>query len=144
MSIKGQGHSLTLVKGHSDFKVKCMTFGSYNQVSDSGSQGPLVFKGILNARSQIYKSSRGGGGTGGGGDHTSWIKPPSLSASVPANFLATSGRRPSKPPLGAAGKYDEVGIPVEKNRKPPSLPAPILANFPARSGRRASQSLFQQ
>ena len=66
MSIKGQGHSLTLVKGHSDFKVKCMTFGSYNQVSDSGSQGPLVFKGILNARSQIYKSSRGGGGRGGG------------------------------------------------------------------------------
>ena len=42
MSIKGQCHSLTLVKGHSDFKVKCLTFGLYNQVSDSGPQGPLV------------------------------------------------------------------------------------------------------
>ena len=26
MSIKGQGHSLTLVKGHSDFKVKTLFF----------------------------------------------------------------------------------------------------------------------
>ena len=42
MSIKGQGHSLTLVRGHSDFKVKCLTFGLYTQVSDSGPQGPLV------------------------------------------------------------------------------------------------------
>ena len=42
MSIKGQGHSLTLVKGHSDFKVKCVTFGLYTQVSDSGPHGPLV------------------------------------------------------------------------------------------------------
>ena len=42
MSIKGQGHSLTFVKGHSEFKVKCLTFGLYNQVSDSGPQGPLV------------------------------------------------------------------------------------------------------
>ena len=25
VSIKGQGHSLALVKGHSDFKVKCLT-----------------------------------------------------------------------------------------------------------------------
>ena len=25
-----------LVKGHSDFKVKCLTFGLYTQVSDSG------------------------------------------------------------------------------------------------------------
>ena len=31
-----------LVKGHSDFKVKCLTFGLYNQVSDSGPLGPLV------------------------------------------------------------------------------------------------------
>ena len=31
-----------LVKGHSDFKVKCLTFGLYTQVSDSGSLGPLV------------------------------------------------------------------------------------------------------
>ena len=42
MSIKGQGHSLTLVKGHSDFKVKCLTFGLYTQMSDSGPLGPLV------------------------------------------------------------------------------------------------------
>ena len=33
-----------LVKGHSDFKVKCLTFGLYTQVSDSGPLGPLVFK----------------------------------------------------------------------------------------------------
>ena len=37
-----QGHSLILVKGHSDFKVKCLTFGLYTQVSDSGPLGPLV------------------------------------------------------------------------------------------------------
>ena len=43
MSINGQGHSLTLVKGRSDFKVKCLTFGLYTQVSDSGPLGPLVF-----------------------------------------------------------------------------------------------------
>ena len=43
MSIKGQGHSLTLVKGHSDFNIKCLTFGLYTQVSDSGPHGPLVF-----------------------------------------------------------------------------------------------------
>ena len=50
MSIKCQGHSLTLVKGHSltlvkghsDIKVKCLTFGLYTQVSDAGPQGPLV------------------------------------------------------------------------------------------------------
>ena len=42
MSIKSQGHSLILVKGHSDFKEKCLTFGLYTQVSDSGPQGPLV------------------------------------------------------------------------------------------------------
>ena len=42
LSIKGQGHSLTLVKGHSDFKVKCLTFGLYTQVSNSGHHGPLV------------------------------------------------------------------------------------------------------
>ena len=43
MSINGQGHSLTLVRGHSDFKVKCLTFGLYTQVSNSGPLGPLVF-----------------------------------------------------------------------------------------------------
>ena len=42
LSIKGQGHSLTLVKGHSDFKVKCLTFGLYTKVSNSGPHGPLV------------------------------------------------------------------------------------------------------
>ena len=31
-----------LVKGLSDFKVKCLTFGLYTQVSDSGPLGPLV------------------------------------------------------------------------------------------------------
>ena len=31
-----------LVKGHSDFKVKRLTFGLYTQVSDSGPLGPLV------------------------------------------------------------------------------------------------------
>ena len=48
MSIKGQGHSLTLVKGHSDFKVKCLTFGLYTQVSDSGPHGPLVYENDTN------------------------------------------------------------------------------------------------
>ena len=43
MSINGQGHSLTLVKGHSDFKVKCLNLGLYTQVSDSGPLGPLVY-----------------------------------------------------------------------------------------------------
>ena len=42
MSINGQCHSLTLIKGHSDFEVKCLTFGLYTQVSDSGPLGPLV------------------------------------------------------------------------------------------------------
>ena len=36
-----------LVKGHSDFKVKCLTFGLYTQVSDSGPLGPLVSLCIL-------------------------------------------------------------------------------------------------
>ena len=40
--MNGQGHSLTLVKSHSDFKVKCLTFGLYTQVSNSGPLGPLV------------------------------------------------------------------------------------------------------
>ena len=34
-----------LVKGHSDFKIKYLTFGLYTQVSDSGPLGPLVFLG---------------------------------------------------------------------------------------------------
>ena len=61
MSIEGQGHSLTLVKGHSDFKVKCLTFGLYTQVSDSGPLGPLVFFGTL--RVNILRSA--GGWSGG-------------------------------------------------------------------------------
>ena len=36
-----------LVKGHSDFKVKCLNLGLYSQVSDSGPLGPLVMKAIL-------------------------------------------------------------------------------------------------
>ena len=36
--------AMTLVKGHSDFKVKCLTFGLYTQVSDSEPHGPLVYK----------------------------------------------------------------------------------------------------
>ena len=47
MSIKSQGHSLILVKGQSDFKVKCLTFGLYTQVSNSGPQGPLVLRYFL-------------------------------------------------------------------------------------------------
>ena len=42
MSIKGQGQSLTLAKGHSDFKVKYLT-GLYTQVSNSGPHGLLVY-----------------------------------------------------------------------------------------------------
>ena len=41
-SITSQGHSLILVKGHSDFKVKCLTFGLYTKVSVSGPQRPIV------------------------------------------------------------------------------------------------------
>ena len=37
-----------LVKGHSDFKVKCLTFGLYTQVSDSGPLGPLVVYPVIN------------------------------------------------------------------------------------------------
>ena len=48
VSINGQGHSLTLVKGHSDFKVKCLNLGLYTQVSDSGPLGPLVYYRNLN------------------------------------------------------------------------------------------------
>ena len=41
-----------LVKGHSDVKVKCLTFGLYTQVSDSGPLGPLVFGSYCSLRSQ--------------------------------------------------------------------------------------------
>ena len=43
-----------LVKGHSDFKVKCLTFGLYTQVSDSGPLGPLVLHCILKVKSATY------------------------------------------------------------------------------------------
>ena len=58
MSINGQGHSLTLVKGHSDFKVKCLTFGLYTQVSDSGPLGPLVsnVSAIITETQHLFKS----------------------------------------------------------------------------------------
>ena len=42
--MKGQGHSLSLVKCHSDFKVQCLTLGLYTQMSDSGPHGPLVLQ----------------------------------------------------------------------------------------------------
>ena len=42
MKLSEYQKSLILVKGHSDFKAKCLTFGLYTQVSDSGPQGPLV------------------------------------------------------------------------------------------------------
>ena len=42
-----------LVKGHSDFKVKCLTFGLYTQVSDSGPLGPLVYN-LLRHSSFIF------------------------------------------------------------------------------------------
>ena len=69
MSIKYQVHFLTLVKDHSDFKVKRFDFGLYTQVSDSGPQGPLVIYSrtphhtILNKkmlRSHIPKGWSGG------------------------------------------------------------------------------------
>ena len=56
MSIKGQGHSLTLVKGHSDFKVKCLSFGLYTQVKVSGPLGPLVVN-TKNISSHLLKIS---------------------------------------------------------------------------------------
>ena len=43
-----------LVKGHSDFKVKRLTFGLYTQVSDSEPLGPLVSFGISNEMKRIY------------------------------------------------------------------------------------------
>ena len=59
MSIKGQGHSLTLDKGHSDFKVKCLTFGLYTQVSDSGPPWPSWFFFCVGG---VFVCFAGGGG----------------------------------------------------------------------------------
>ena len=63
MSIKGQGYSLTLVKGHSDFKVKNLAFGLYTQVSDSGPHGPPVFfigePGLVDRVLALHAGSRG-------------------------------------------------------------------------------------
>ena len=50
------------VKGHSDFKVKCLTFGLYTQVSDSGPLGPLVF-GDLGILSKNYFCTTKAGGS---------------------------------------------------------------------------------
>ena len=55
-----------LVKGHSDFKVKCLTFGLFTQVSDSGPLDPLVsvlwisasFKPELQIRGRIEDNSK--------------------------------------------------------------------------------------
>ena len=41
MSVKGQGHSLTLVKGHSDFKVK--TCFSQKQLGGLGRMGMKIY-----------------------------------------------------------------------------------------------------
>ena len=43
-----------LVKGHSDFKVKCLTFGLYTQVSDSGPLGPLVLLLLHHTHYHLY------------------------------------------------------------------------------------------
>ena len=43
-----------LVKGHSDFKVKCLTFGLYTQVSDSGPLGPLVNNKVLWCKVSVH------------------------------------------------------------------------------------------
>ena len=53
-----------LVKGHSDFKVECLTFVLYTQVSDSGPLGPLVlivkiFKSISEVQSQTAGATLG-------------------------------------------------------------------------------------
>ena len=61
MSINGQGHSLTLVKGHSDFKVKCLNLGLYTQVSDSGPLGPLVYCAYVKAMLSPQASASGSG-----------------------------------------------------------------------------------
>ena len=46
-----------LVKGHSDFKVKCLTFGLYTQVSDSGPLGPLVSQSYAPFSTEFSKCS---------------------------------------------------------------------------------------
>ena len=43
-----------LVKGHSDFKVKCLTFGLYTQVSDSGPLGPLVLSSLVSVHYNYF------------------------------------------------------------------------------------------
>ena len=82
---------------------------------------------------------------------TKWVfqskktcKPPSLLAPIRANFQARSGRPASQPLFDAAGKYDEVGIPVE-TKTPKKLvgecsrwhvvpPGPGTAHYPRRPG----------
>ena len=49
---------LALVKGHSDFKVKCLTFGLYTQVSNSGPLGPLVYFLVLGSADPIFLKTR--------------------------------------------------------------------------------------
>ena len=61
-----------LFKGHSDFKVKCLTFGLYTQVSDSGPLGPLVIKShchppipiVLTSQQTSYKEWLNGDNSG--------------------------------------------------------------------------------
>ena len=45
-----------LVKDHSDVKVKCLTFGLYTQVSDSGPRGPLVWKLLQHWVSKLHEA----------------------------------------------------------------------------------------
>ena len=55
MSIKGQGHSLTLVKGHSDFKVK--TCFSHKQLADVGTK--IHMKALGRIGMKIYTNELG-------------------------------------------------------------------------------------
>ena len=65
---------------------------------------------------------------------TKWVfqsktrKPPSIPAPILANFPARSGRRASQPLSDAAGKYGEVGIPVE-NPQAAEPPSPHSGEF---------------
>ena len=54
MSIKGQGHSLPLVKGHSDFKVK--TCFSHIQLGDWNQNS---YESLRENRNEIYTNELG-------------------------------------------------------------------------------------
>ena len=46
---------MTLVKDHSDFKVKCLTFGLYTQESDSGPLIPVCTQGFSDTESMLIQ-----------------------------------------------------------------------------------------